>query len=68
MSPDYSTILFDVRDRIATVTLNRPDSLNAFSGQMGQELEDAYRRCDRDDGVRAVTVATRSRTSNRIVE
>lgn len=56
MSPDYETLLFEVEERVATITLNRPDSLNAFSGQMGRELEDAYRRCDGDDGVRAAVL------------
>jgi enoyl-CoA hydratase/carnithine racemase len=41
---------------VATVTLERPDKLNAFSGAMGEALAAAYRRCDEDDAVRAVVL------------
>jgi enoyl-CoA hydratase/carnithine racemase len=50
----YQDIRFEVADGVATVTLQRPERLNAFSGAMGEELADAYRRCDADDDVRAV--------------
>lgn len=50
----YETILYEVADHIATVTLNRPDKLNAFNSQMAQELIDALDRIDADDNVRAV--------------
>jgi enoyl-CoA hydratase/carnithine racemase len=50
----YETIRFDVEDRIATITLNRPERMNAFVWQMGAELMDAYARCDEDDEVRVV--------------
>ncbi len=43
-------------DGVATLTLNRPDKLNAFSGAMGEALAVAYRRCDEDDAVRAVVL------------
>ena len=50
-------LLFDLDDDgVATLTLNRPDRLNAFSGAMGQALADAYLRCDEDDDVRAVVL------------
>src|ERR1700760_2691142 len=38
------------------VTLNRPDKLNAYTGQMGAELTEAFARADTDDGIRAVIV------------
>jgi enoyl-CoA hydratase/carnithine racemase len=38
------------------VTLNRPDKLNAYTGQMGAELTEAFVRADRDDDIRAVIV------------
>ena len=38
------------------VTLNRPDKLNAYTGQMGAEITDAFQRADSDDDVRAVIV------------
>jgi enoyl-CoA hydratase/carnithine racemase len=52
----YRTILYDVEDGVATITLNRPAVRNAFGDGMGQELSDAYRRCDQDDQVRVVVV------------
>jgi enoyl-CoA hydratase/carnithine racemase len=51
---EYEDVRFELADGVAVVTLNRPDALNAFSGRMGRELGDAYRRCDADDAVRAV--------------
>lgn len=48
------SIAFDVADGIATLTLDRPDSLNAIDLTMAQDLRDAARRCDQDPGVRAV--------------
>ena len=46
----------DVRDGVAVLTLNRPDVLNVFSAELGAALGAAYRRCDEDDGVRAVVL------------
>lgn len=53
---DYAEIIYDVSDRVATITLNRPDKLNAFTGTMMKEMIDAFDRADADDGVRAVIV------------
>ena len=53
---DYTQIIYDVADHIATVTLNRPDQLNAFTNTMMRELLDAFDRIDADDDVRAVIV------------
>jgi enoyl-CoA hydratase/carnithine racemase len=52
----YEQILFDVQDHIATITLNRPEKLNAFTGIMMNEMIDAFDRTDKDDDVRAVIV------------
>jgi enoyl-CoA hydratase/carnithine racemase len=52
----YETVLYDVDDGVATVTLNRPDNLNAWNAQLGAELGDAMATADEDDGVRAVVV------------
>lgn len=49
-------ILTDVRDHVLTITLNRPDKLNAFTRQMRDELIAAFDRSDADDDVRAVIV------------
>jgi enoyl-CoA hydratase/carnithine racemase len=51
---NYEQIKYETRDGILTVTLNRPDKLNAFTGRMLSELLDAMDRADRDDDVRAV--------------
>ncbi len=53
---EYTQIVYDVADNIATVTLNRPDQLNAFTGTMMYELLDVFDRIDEDDDVRAVIV------------
>jgi enoyl-CoA hydratase/carnithine racemase len=52
----YQHILFGVEDGVATITLNRPDRMNAFHFPLGAELEQAYARCDEDDAVRAVVL------------
>jgi enoyl-CoA hydratase/carnithine racemase len=53
---DYSQIIYDVADHVATITLNRPEALNAFTGTMMNEIIDAFDRIDADDDVRAVIV------------
>jgi enoyl-CoA hydratase/carnithine racemase len=53
---DYEQILYSVEDRILTLTLNRVERLNAFTGVMCRELIDAFDRADADDSVRAVIV------------
>ena len=52
----YETILYTVEDKVLTLTLNRPDRLNAFNGVMLKELLDALDKADADDGVRAIIV------------
>ena len=52
----FNDILFEVADRIATVTLHRPDKLNAFTVRMMYELIEAFDETDADDAVRAVIV------------
>ena len=50
----YEHILFEVADGLATITLNRPEKLNAYITPMGDELVDAFRSARDDDAVRAV--------------
>ena len=50
----YETILYDVEDGIATITLNRPDRMNAMTSRMTQELLSAFDAVDADDAVRCV--------------
>ncbi|MFT4102584.1 MAG: crotonase/enoyl-CoA hydratase family protein [Burkholderiaceae bacterium] len=52
----YETLLYDVKDDILTLTLNRPDKLNAFTGTMALEMIDAFDKADADDAVRAIVV------------
>ncbi len=52
----YEHIDYAVSDGIATITLNRPDKLNAFTGTMRVELIDAFDKIDADDDVRVVIV------------
>lgn len=53
---DYSTIKYDVDGGILTITLHRPEKMNAFTVQMASELEHAFGRASMDDAVRAVIV------------
>jgi len=50
----YSDITYEVADRIATITLNRPQARNGYTVRMSDELADAFDRADRDDDVRVV--------------
>jgi len=52
----FETLLYDVADRVATVTLNRPERLNAVNTTVIRELVEAFDAADGDDGVRAVIV------------
>ena len=54
--PALETLLYSVDDGIATVTLNRPDKLNAFTTAMRDELVAVFDETDADDAVRAVIV------------
>ena len=52
----YEQILYAVADGIATITMNRPEKLNAFTGTMMAEMIAAFDRIDADDSVRCVIV------------
>ncbi len=53
---DYEQILTELSDGVLTITLNRPDRLNAWTGRMGEELRAAFDESDANDEVRAVIV------------
>jgi enoyl-CoA hydratase/carnithine racemase len=53
---EFEQIRADVEDGVLTITLNRPDRLNAWTGTMGRELIAAIDRADADDDVRVVVV------------
>ena len=54
--PRFETLLYDVADGIATITLNRPEKMNAFTAQMRDDLVAAFDATDADDAVRVVIV------------
>jgi enoyl-CoA hydratase/carnithine racemase len=53
---DFEQITTELSDRVLTITLNRPERLNAWTPQMARELREAFDRADADDEVRAVIV------------
>lgn len=52
----YSDIIYDVQDPVAIITLNRPDSLNAWTATMGHEIEDAVERANADSSVVGIVI------------
>ncbi|MFT7597980.1 MAG: enoyl-CoA hydratase/carnithine racemase [Acidimicrobiales bacterium] len=58
---EYEQIRFEVVDRVATITLDRPERLNAFTEKMRHELLDAFDVIDADDGIRAVVMTGEGR-------
>ncbi len=52
----YETILTSLDDGVLTLTLNRPEALNAYTARMGAELADAFVEADANDDVRVVIV------------
>ncbi len=53
---NFETILVDVEDGIMTITMNRPERLNAWTHQMGREMEAALKEGNSDDSVEAFVV------------
>ena len=56
MSDTYEDILLEVKDRVAIITLNRPEKLNAWTPEMGTSLRRAVTRSAKDDNVRVIVV------------
>ncbi|MBV8221173.1 MAG: enoyl-CoA hydratase/isomerase family protein [Solirubrobacterales bacterium] len=56
MESEFEQITTEVSDHVLTITLNRPERLNAFTATMGEELRVAFDHADADDDVRAVIV------------
>ena len=52
----FQYLLYEVKDKIATITLNRPDRMNALVADMYFELIDALDAADKDPGVRVIVV------------
>lgn len=53
----YTTLLFDLKDHVAHITLNRPEALNAINRQWAWDLMHAILQCDEDPAVRAVVIS-----------
>ncbi|MBT8141718.1 MAG: crotonase/enoyl-CoA hydratase family protein [Gammaproteobacteria bacterium] len=53
---NYNTLKYDVNEHILTLSLHRPDNMNAFTVEMSQELIHAFERASDDDEVRAIVV------------
>lgn len=58
---EYEQIRYEVENKVATITLDRPDRLNAFTEKMRYELLDVFDVIDADDGVRAVVMTGEGR-------
>ncbi len=54
--PEYRTVRLTVDNRVAVITLDRPQQRNAFGGGMREELAEAYRHCGADDAIRAIVL------------
>ena len=55
-APSFETLIYAVEDGVATVTLNRPEKLNAFTARMMKDMIEVFDLTDADDAVRAVIV------------
>src|ERR1700680_1430715 len=53
---DYQHILYEVSDKIATITLNRPDRMNAWTPIMERDVRDAMTAAAADDNVRVIVL------------
>ena len=56
MAESFETILTNNADGVFTITLNRPDAMNAYNGQMGVELQTALKLAARDERIRCVVL------------
>lgn len=54
--PEYQTILYSLSNGVLTITMNRPESYNAFNEQMKKELNDAFKEAEKDPSVRCVVL------------
>ncbi len=58
---EFEQIRTEISDHILTITLNRPERLNAWTATMGRELIEAFDQADADDGVRVIVVTGEGR-------
>ena len=60
---DYQDLIYDVADKVATITLNRPTRLNALSPNLEEELHRAFDQADQDPAVRAIVLTGSGKAS-----
>ncbi|TKI58883.1 2-(1,2-epoxy-1,2-dihydrophenyl)acetyl-CoA isomerase [Brevibacillus antibioticus] len=60
----YETILYEVSEGVAVVTLNRPDKFNAFTAVMNKEIADALKQAQKDADVRCIVLTGAGRAFN----
>ena len=60
--PDYQAILYELRDGVAQITLNRPEAANSLNHQLSSELLDALIRSEENPEVRALVLKKRNRS------
>jgi enoyl-CoA hydratase/carnithine racemase len=53
---EFETVIYEVDNKVATITLNRPDSLNAFNSQMVLDLREATDAAYKDSSIRCVII------------
>lgn len=53
---EYQTIILEKKENIGTITLNRPEKLNALNDKMAEELVDVFGVADKDDDIRVVVI------------
>ncbi|MFQ5790712.1 MAG: enoyl-CoA hydratase-related protein [Acidobacteriota bacterium] len=58
---EYETVLYGAEKGVATITLNRPDVLNAFNDQMIEDTHSALKAAQRDEGIRCLVVTGNGR-------
>ncbi|MEE3256935.1 MAG: enoyl-CoA hydratase-related protein, partial [Actinomycetota bacterium] len=54
--PEFSTLQYEIVDHVLTLTMNRPERLNAFNSEMQREFLEALDHADADDDIRVVIV------------
>ena len=52
----FECIIYEVKNKVLTITLNRPERLNAYTGQMQTDLIEAFDKAGKDDDIRVIIV------------
>ena len=56
MSPDFETVIYEKKDNIVVITLNRPEKYNALNLQLNQELKNSLKQAKEDNDVRVIVI------------